>query len=55
MKIKFGIHLIPQMGFDFQTVEAITLNAESLNYNLVTLGDHLFLDEKSKELNCMEI
>ncbi|MFX0061892.1 MAG: TIGR03560 family F420-dependent LLM class oxidoreductase [Candidatus Hermodarchaeota archaeon] len=54
MKIGFGIHIAPQMGFDYQAVESITLNVERLGYNLVTLGDHLFLDEKSEELNCME-
>lgn len=54
MKIGFGIHIAPQMGFDYQAVESITLNAERLGYNLVTLGDHLFLDEKSEERNCME-
>jgi alkanesulfonate monooxygenase SsuD/methylene tetrahydromethanopterin reductase-like flavin-dependent oxidoreductase (luciferase family) len=42
------------MGFDYKTVETITLNVESLDYNLVTLGDQLFLDDKSEERNCME-
>jgi F420-dependent oxidoreductase-like protein len=54
MAIGFGIHLAPQMGFDYQTIEQITLHVENIGYNLVTLGDHLFLNEQSEERNCME-
>ncbi|MFX0051656.1 MAG: TIGR03560 family F420-dependent LLM class oxidoreductase [Candidatus Hodarchaeota archaeon] len=54
MDIEFGIHIAPQMGFDYQTVERITLQVEKSGYNLVTFGDHLFLDEHSETRNCME-
>jgi len=54
MRIGFAVHIAPQMGFDYEHAKRVTLRAEKLGYDLVTIGDHLFLDEQSEERNCME-
>ncbi|MFX0013674.1 MAG: TIGR03560 family F420-dependent LLM class oxidoreductase [Promethearchaeota archaeon] len=54
MKIRFGIQIEPQLGFDYNTVEKIALNAEKLGYSSLWSSDHFFLDDKSENRNCME-
>ena len=54
MKIRFGIQIEPQFGFDYVTVEKIALNAEKLGYNSIWSSDHLFLHDKAEQINCME-
>ncbi|NHK31576.1 MAG: TIGR03560 family F420-dependent LLM class oxidoreductase [Asgard group archaeon] len=54
MKVKFGIQIEPQFGFDYKTVEKIALEAEKIGYDSIWSSDHLFLDNKSEERNCME-
>ncbi|NHJ40938.1 MAG: TIGR03560 family F420-dependent LLM class oxidoreductase [Asgard group archaeon] len=54
MAVKFGIQIEPQLGFDFKTVEKIALEAEKIGYDSIWSSDHLFLDNKSEERNCME-
>jgi len=54
MRIRFGIQIEPQFGFEYQTVEEIALNAEKVGYDSIWSSDHFFLDEKSEERNCME-
>ena len=51
---KFGIQIEPQFGFDYETVEKIALNAEKVGYDSIWSSDHLFLNDKSEEINCME-
>ena len=52
--VKFGIQIEPQFGFDYKTVEKITLEAEKIGYDSLWSSDHLFLNDKSEEINCME-
>jgi len=54
MTVKFGIQIEPQLGFDYKTVEKIALGAEKYGYDSIWSSDHLFLDNKSEEKNCME-
>jgi F420-dependent oxidoreductase-like protein len=54
MSVKFGVHIAAQFGYDYDTVRQIAVQAESLGYNLLTIGDHLFLDENSAERDCLE-
>ena len=54
MSIRFGAHIEPQLGFTYENVEKITLDAEKSGYDSFWCSDHLFLDDKSEELNCME-
>ena len=42
MHPKFGIHFEPLFGFDYKTIENITLNAEKLGYDSVWTCDHFF-------------
>ncbi|NHJ48927.1 MAG: TIGR03560 family F420-dependent LLM class oxidoreductase [Asgard group archaeon] len=54
LKVKFGIQIEPQFGFDYQTVEKIALEAEKIGYDSIWSSDHLFLNDKSEEINCMD-
>ncbi|UCG89762.1 MAG: TIGR03560 family F420-dependent LLM class oxidoreductase [Candidatus Heimdallarchaeota archaeon] len=54
MNIRFGIQIEPQLGFNYDTVEKIALNAEKVGYDSIWASDHFFLDQKSEEKNCME-
>ncbi|MHA1934329.1 MAG: LLM class F420-dependent oxidoreductase [Candidatus Thorarchaeota archaeon] len=54
MKVKFGVHIEPQLGFDYNTAEVIALEAEKLGYESFWCSDHLFLNDKSEEQNCMD-
>ncbi|MFW9915921.1 MAG: LLM class F420-dependent oxidoreductase [Candidatus Thorarchaeota archaeon] len=53
-RIRFGIQIEPQFGFDYQTVEQIALDAEKVGYDSIWSSDHFFLHDKAEELNCME-
>ncbi len=54
MKLSFGIQFEPQLGFNYDTVEKIALNAEKVGYDSIWSSDHFFLDNKSEDKNCME-
>ena len=54
MNIRFGVHVAPQFGYEYQAIEDIALLTEKLGYNLLTIGDHLFLDENSEDRDCLE-
>ncbi|MFX0207201.1 MAG: LLM class flavin-dependent oxidoreductase, partial [Candidatus Hodarchaeota archaeon] len=54
MSIRFGIHIESQLGFNYETVEKIALNAEKVGYDSIWTSDHFFLDTQSEEKNCME-
>ncbi|MFX1475313.1 MAG: TIGR03560 family F420-dependent LLM class oxidoreductase [Promethearchaeota archaeon] len=54
MRIRFAVHIAPQFGFSYNHAKRVTLRAEELGYDLVTIGDHLFLDEKSQDRDCYE-
>lgn len=54
MKPRFGVHIAAQFGYSYETSLEIALNAEQLGYDLVTIGDHLFLDENSSNRHCLE-
>jgi F420-dependent oxidoreductase-like protein len=54
VKVKFGIQIEPQFGFDYKTVEKIALAAEKTGYDSIWSSDHLFLNDKSEDINCME-
>ncbi|TFH04013.1 MAG: TIGR03560 family F420-dependent LLM class oxidoreductase [Candidatus Thorarchaeota archaeon] len=54
MKVKFGVHIEPQLGYDYENTLNIALEAEKLGYESFWCSDHLFLNEKSENQNCME-
>jgi F420-dependent oxidoreductase-like protein len=54
VKIRFGIQIEPQLGYDYATIEKIALNAEKIGYDSIWSSDHFFLDTNSEEKNCME-
>lgn len=54
MRPKFGIHFEPLFGFDYKTIERITLNAERLGYDSVWTCDHFFKDLDSVNTNSLE-
>jgi F420-dependent oxidoreductase-like protein len=54
MKVKFGVHTEPQLGYDYKTTLKIALKAEKLGYESFWCSDHLFLNEKSVDQNCMD-
>ena len=54
MKVKFGVHIEPQLGFTYTQSLAIAKEAESLGYESFWCSDHLFLNERSVDQNCLE-
>jgi len=54
MHPKFGIHFEPLFGFDYKTIENVTLNAEQLGYDSVWTCDHFFKDLDSVSTNSLE-
>ncbi len=54
MKIKFGTHIEPQLGYDYESALNIALEAEKLGYESFWCSDHLFLNNKSENQNCMD-
>jgi F420-dependent oxidoreductase-like protein len=54
MKVKFGVHIEPQLGYDYDNSLNIALEAEKLGYESFWCSDHLFLNEKSENQNCMD-
>jgi F420-dependent oxidoreductase-like protein len=52
--IRFGAHIEPQLGYDYEIAERIALEAEKAGYDSFWCSDHLFLNDKSEKLNCME-
>jgi F420-dependent oxidoreductase-like protein len=54
MTVKFGIHIEPQLGYTYSQTLAIALEAEKLGYESFWCSDHLFLNEKSVDQNCLE-
>jgi len=54
MKVKFGVHIEPQLGYDYENTLDIALVAEKLGYESFWCSDHLFLNEKSENQNCMD-
>ncbi|MFW9788105.1 MAG: LLM class F420-dependent oxidoreductase [Candidatus Thorarchaeota archaeon] len=54
MHPKFGIHFEPLFGFDYKTIERITLYAEKLGYHSVWTCDHFFKDSDAVATNSLE-
>lgn len=54
MKVKFGVHIEPQLGYDYENSLNIALEAEKLGYESFWCSDHLFLNDKSEKQNCMD-
>ena len=54
MTVEFGIHFEPLFGFDYKTIEDITINAEQLGYSTVWTCDHFFKDVDSVTVNSLE-
>ena len=51
---QFGIQIEPQFGFDYSTLKDLALECESVGFNSMWLSDHLFLDARSQERNCLD-
>jgi len=54
MTVKFGVHIEPQLGYDYKNAELIALEAEKLGYDSFWASDHLFWDDQSENRNCMD-
>lgn len=54
MSIKFGVHFEPLFGFDYRTIEEITLSAEKLGFDSVWTCDHFFKNKDSVSTNSLE-
>ncbi len=54
MKIKFGVHIEPQLGYTYKQSLDIALAAEKMGYESFWCSDHLFLNENSVDQNCLE-
>jgi F420-dependent oxidoreductase-like protein len=54
LKLKFGVHIEPQLGYDYENSLNIALEAEKLGYESFWCSDHLFLNDKSETQNCMD-
>lgn len=54
MRPKFGIHFEPLFGYDYKTIDAITLHAEQLGYDSVWTCDHFFKNLDSVNINSLE-
>ncbi|MFW9869372.1 MAG: TIGR03560 family F420-dependent LLM class oxidoreductase [Candidatus Thorarchaeota archaeon] len=54
IKVKFGVHIEPQLGYDYETSLKIALEAEKLGYESFWCSDHLFLNDMSENQNCMD-
>ncbi|UCE11258.1 MAG: TIGR03560 family F420-dependent LLM class oxidoreductase [Candidatus Thorarchaeota archaeon] len=54
MKVKFGVHIEPQLGYTYSQALAIAKEAERLGYESFWCSDHLFLNQNSAEQNCLE-
>ncbi|MHA1908979.1 MAG: TIGR03560 family F420-dependent LLM class oxidoreductase [Candidatus Thorarchaeota archaeon] len=54
MKVKFGVHIEPQLGYTYAQSLAIAKEAEKLGYESFWCSDHLFLNENSEDQNCIE-
>ncbi len=53
-KIKFGIQIENQFGFDFTSLRDIAVSIEKKNYDSLFSCDHFFLDENSAQQNAIE-
>ncbi len=51
---EFGIQIEPQFGFDYSTIRDLALECQTLGFNSMWLSDHLFLDARSQERNCLD-
>jgi F420-dependent oxidoreductase-like protein len=54
MKVKFGTHIEPQLGYDYETSLEIALESEKLGFESFWCSDHLFLNQQSVNQNCMD-
>jgi F420-dependent oxidoreductase-like protein len=54
MKVRYGAHIEPQLGYNFENTLAIALDAEKLGFESFWCSDHLFLNDKSENQNCMD-
>lgn len=54
MSVRFGIHFEPLFGFDYKTIEEITLKAERLGYSSLWTCDHFFKDRNAANTNSLE-
>jgi F420-dependent oxidoreductase-like protein len=54
MTVKFGVHIEPQLGYTYDQALGIALEAEKLGYESFWCSDHLFLNEKSVDQNCLD-
>src|SRR5712691_10291922 len=49
-----GVQIEPQLGFKFDDVLAIALDAERAGFSRLWVSDHLFLDQSAANTDCLE-
>src|SRR6266849_6449063 len=49
-----GVQIEPQLGFKFEDVLAIALDAERAGFTRLWVSDHLFLDPNAVRTDCLE-
>jgi len=52
--VDLGVQIEPQLGFKFEDVLAIALDAERAGFTRLWVSDHLFLDPNAANTDCLE-
>jgi F420-dependent oxidoreductase-like protein len=52
--VDLGVQIEPQFGFKFEDALAIALDAERAGFTRLWISDHLFLDDKAVNTDCLE-
>src|SRR5574337_484768 len=52
--MRFGVQIEPQFGFSFDDIKDIAHDAERLGADALWVSDHLFLNDTSAAMDCLE-
>ncbi|MFQ5950907.1 MAG: TIGR03560 family F420-dependent LLM class oxidoreductase [Candidatus Geothermarchaeales archaeon] len=51
---RFGVQIEPQLGFSYPEIRTLARESERLGYHSLFCSDHLFLDPRRPEVDCLE-
>jgi len=52
--IRFGLHIEPDYGYEYQTIRKMALEAEEIGFDSVWLSDHFFIERAHPEKSALE-
>jgi F420-dependent oxidoreductase-like protein len=52
--IRFGLHIEPDYGYDYQTIREMALEAERVGFDSIWLSDHFFIERTHTEKSALE-